>query len=446
MDESLIDDSHIPLSRRTRLPGAGFFYPDSLDEARADERVREAVAGASAVVVADGDADGLGCVALVRAAHDASLDVSVFEEAIEARLADRGADGDEPGGGESPREAAEAAVEAETDAAPVALVTSGPYDLGESLGRVAEYLEPGAAVYVCDICPDEYDDVGADLEAVVDRASSVRWFDHHQWDPEVRSKVEAAGVSLVVGESDEVCSTDVAFRSLDGAFPGHLRELAEVTRDHDLWEKEDPRSDDLADYAHWTDPEEYVAIVGRYGPDLPRPVRSFLEDRRVEKRQRIEAAVDRARIERVGPWRVAVTYGRCSQNEVADQLREAGADAAVVVKPAGSASIRGSDGFEQCHEVAAQVEGGGHPRAAGCKPDLYEDMLDYAHHWTTEGSAAKAAILQAFRRVAEDVDAGTDADAETGGTDADAETGGTDADAAADANSGDGDGTGAGTQ
>ena len=44
-------------------------------------------------------------------------------------------------------------------------------------------------------------------------------------------------------------------------------------------------------------------------------------------------------------------------------------------------------------------------KAAGCKPDIYDDMLDYAHHWTTNGSAAKRVILAAFERVAEDVEA-----------------------------------------
>jgi oligoribonuclease NrnB/cAMP/cGMP phosphodiesterase (DHH superfamily) len=94
-----------------------------------------------------------------------------------------------------------------------------------------------------------------------------------------------------------------------------------------------------------------------------------------------------------------VTYGRCSQNEVAERLREQGADASVVVKPSGSASIRGTDAFERCHEVARQVNGGGHPKAAGCKPDIYDDMLDYAHHWSTQGAVAKQVILEGFHRL-----------------------------------------------
>ena len=73
MDDQLIDSSDLPLRRRSLLPGTGFFYPDSLDEGRAEERAREAIDGAAAVVVTDSDADGLGCVALIREAYDAAL-------------------------------------------------------------------------------------------------------------------------------------------------------------------------------------------------------------------------------------------------------------------------------------------------------------------------------------------------------------------------------------
>ena len=100
-----------------------------------------------------------------------------------------------------------------------------------------------------------------------------------------------------------------------------------------------------------------------------------------------------------------MTYGRCSQNDVAERLREAGADAAVIVTPVGSASIRGSETFQHAHEVAGRVNGGGHPQAAGCKPDIYDDMLDYATHWTTDGEACKRVILAAFEAVAEAVQA-----------------------------------------
>jgi oligoribonuclease NrnB/cAMP/cGMP phosphodiesterase (DHH superfamily) len=356
MDDRLIDDERLPTARRSVVPGEGFFVPDSVEAEAEAAAVAEALSGAGVAVVADTDADGLACVALVREARGAG-----------------------------------------------ALVPAGPYDLAEALERVAEYGEDGLALFVCDICPDEYGEVGEALERAVDVAGEVTWYDHHQWDDAVADSVRAAGVDLVVGESDEECTADVALRSLDHEFGTHHRELAAVTRDHDLWVKEDPRSDDLADYARWADDEEtYVETVREHGADLPTEAMAVVAERRELKGELIDRALARAELREVGPWTVGVTYGRCSQNEVAEALRERGADASVVVKPAGSASLRGSEGFERCHEVAEKVGGGGHPRAAGCKPDVHDDMLDMAHHWTTRGAGTKQAIMAAFEeRLAE---------------------------------------------
>jgi oligoribonuclease NrnB/cAMP/cGMP phosphodiesterase (DHH superfamily) len=396
MDDELIDSGQLPLTRKSQLPGTGFFYPDSLDEARTEERIAEAVDGAEAVVIADTDADGLGCVALLREAYDAGLPWASFADDV----AERVERWDDPAGADDEEE-----PDPDRPRSSVALVGAGPYSLDEALANVVEYAPAGIDLYVCDLCPDEYDWIAAELDAAVDLAASVAWYDHHQWDDDTAAAVRAAGVDLEVGESDAECSADVTLRSLDHDFGERWAELAAVTRDHDLWEKTDPRSDDLADYAYWTEPEEYVTVIGTFGVDLPDVVSEYVDLRRVEKGNLIDAAVSRAEHKRVGPWTVGVTYGRCSQNEVAEALREQGADAAVIVKPAGSASIRGSETFERAHEVAGRVDGGGHPRAAGCKPDIYDDMLDYAHHWTTGGATAKRVILRAFEAVAEDVGA-----------------------------------------
>ncbi|WP_115862472.1 DHH family phosphoesterase [Halorussus litoreus] len=352
MKDWVIDDDNLSLERKSILPGEGFFVPDSVEEAKEEAEVEAALTGADVVIVADPDADGLACTALVREAY-----------------------GD------------------------AALVPAGPHDLDDALERVAEYGEPGATAFVCDLCPDSYDDVGEALESLVGSANAVRWFDHHQWADPVAAAVRDAGVDLVVGDSEEECTADVAVRALEYDFPDYLVELAAVTRDHDLWIRDDPRSDDLADFSYWADPEEYIEAVAEHGADLPEDVEEFLAEMRVEKDALIEKAVARADIEEVGPWTVGVTYGRCSQNEVAEALRQQGTDAAVVVKPSGSASIRGTDNFERAHEVARQVNGGGHPKAAGCKPGIYDDMLDYAHHWTTRGAVAKQVILDAFRNL-----------------------------------------------
>ena len=351
MDDWLIDGDRLSLERKSVLPGEGFFTPDSFDAERDEREAREAIEGASTVVVADPDADGLACVALVR--------------------------------------------EARGDAA---LVPAGPHEMDEAIEYLAEYADEGVDAYICDLCPDERDDLEG-LGELVERANSVSWFDHHQWDDEIADRVRETGVELVVGDSDEECTADVALRSLEYAFDDRFAELAAVTRDHDLWLREDPRSDDLADYAHWEDPEAYVDVVREHGADLPEEVLEFLAERRVEKEALVEKAVERAELKEIDGVTVGVTYGRCSQNEVAEALREQGADASVIVKPAGSASIRGTDAFQRCHEVAGQVNGGGHPKAAGCKPDVYDDMLDYAHHWTTRGAVTKQVIVEAFRNL-----------------------------------------------
>jgi len=358
MDDSLIDDETVPLARRSLLPGEGFFVPDSVDEVEAEREAREALEGADRVVVADPDADGLACVALVRTAF-----------------------------GES------------------ALLPAGPHEIEEALAYVVEFGEPGLSVFVCDLCPDSPDDVAA-LPAVADLAASVRWFDHHQWDDALAAMVEEHA-ELVVGASDEEATADVALRTLEYDFPDRYADLAAVTRDHDLWLREDPRSDDLADYAYWAEPEEYLETIQGHGADLPPEVEAYIAEQRVDKDALVERAVDRAEYQEVSEWTVGVTYGRCSQNEVAEAMRSAGADASVVVKPAGSASIRGTDAFERCHEVAAQVNGGGHPKAAGCKPDIYDDMLDFAHHWTTRGAVTKQVILDAFRSLETEDDGGS---------------------------------------
>ncbi|APW97364.1 phosphohydrolase [Halobiforma lacisalsi AJ5] len=406
MYDELIDSGDLPIARKSVLPGTGFFLPDSLEEDLEDERTAAALEGAEVAVIADPDADGLACVALLREAYD---DVRAVpepdgEDDDEAPTSDGD---DAPAGGEEEGETLDLpgddAVEApEPTPHEVALVPASPHDVEDAIQRVADHAEPGIDLYVCDLCPDRYKYVEDELEAALETADSVAWYDHHQWDDAVAEAVREAGVDLVVGDSDEECSADVVYRSLEYDFSPMYEELAAVTRDHDLWLQEGPRSDDLADYAYWTNPAEYVEVVREYGVDLPDWVREFIEERRVEKEALIERAIARAEYREIGDYTVGVTYGRCSQNEVAEAMREEGADASVVVKPAGSASIRGTEAFDRCHEVAGKVNGGGHPKAAGCKPDIYDDMLDYANHWTSRGAVTKQVILDAFREVIED--------------------------------------------
>ncbi|MFA9425744.1 DHH family phosphoesterase [Natronorubrum sp. A-ect3] len=414
MYDELIDSGDLPLARKSVLPGTGFFLPDTLEDDLEDEQTAAALEGAEVAVIADPDADGLACVALIREAYGDVQNVPepdddddpVDERTDAADAVDDTADPVIAGDVDEPLE------EPEPTPHTVALIPASPHDVEDALARVAEYGDEGIDIFVCDLAPDRYEYVEDELEAALETGASVEWYDHHQWDDDVAASVRDAGATLVVGDSDEECSADVVYRSLEYEFGPMYEELATVTRDHDLWLREDPRSDDLADYAYWTDPAEYVEVVREYGVDLPEWVREFLEERRVEKEALIEQAVGRSEFRDIGGYTVGITYGRCSQNEVAEAMREQGADASVVVKPAGSASIRGTDEFQLCHEVAGKVNGGGHPKAAGCKPDIYDDMLDYANHWTTRGAVTKQVILDAFRDVVAEAAAADDEQAD----------------------------------
>ncbi|OAQ52221.1 hypothetical protein HTG_11410 [Natrinema mahii] len=411
MYDELIESGDLPLSRKSVLPGTGFFLPDDLEEDLEEEQAAAALEGAEVAVVADPDADGLACVALLREAYDDVRNVPEPDEGEGDEDATTD-DGAEPvADATDDIDEADLAVAGEADdplAEPeptphgVALLPASPHDVEDALARVAEYGDEGIDLYVCDLAPDKYEYVESELDAALETADRVSWYDHHQWGDDVAAAVREAGVDLVIGDSEEECSADVVYRSLEYEFDPMYEELAAVTRDHDLWLREDPRSDDLADYAYWTDPAEYVEVVREYGADLPAWVEDYIAERRVEKEALIDRAVGRAEYREIGGYTVGVTYGRCSQNEVAEAMREAGADASVIVKPAGSASIRGTDAFDRCHEVAGKVNGGGHPKAAGCKPDIYDDMLDYANHWTTRGAVTKQVILDAFREVVDE--------------------------------------------
>lgn len=347
MVEDLFDDD-LPIARKSVIPGVGFFVSSDEPTERAD------VASAEVVVLADPDADGLTAFALVEAHHGEAT-----------------------------------------------LVPTEPHHLTAALESVAHEIDEATHVYVLDLCPDDDDAIEGDVSALTD-AATVIWYDHHQWSPDVEQTVRAAGVDLVVGPSDEVCTADVALEELETPFDDQWHDLVAVVRDHDLWLREDPRSDDLADYAHWTDRTTFIETIAEHGANLPEDAQQLLTERRIEKQALIDAAVNRAEFTDLGDITVAITYGRCSQNEVAETLRDDGADAVVVIKPSGGISLRGSEQFDRCHEVAGRLGGGGHPEAAGCKPDVFDDLVDYAHHWTTHGATARHAILRAFRDVVDE--------------------------------------------
>lgn len=346
MDESILDDD-LPIARKSLIPGAGFFV-----ESEPVSQAEGTITDASVVVVADPDADGLTATALIEVHH-----------------------------GE------------------VTLVPTEPRTLHQTIETLAAEIDEPEAVYFLDLCPDSVEEVADDLAHIRGQAEYVGWYDHHQWEDEVADTVRLLGIDLVVGPSDRVCTADVTFSELNGDFDDRWEDLVDVVRDHDLWIREDPRSDDIADFSYWSEAREFIETITAHGADLPDSTMAMLQERREEKQALVEIAIERAEYRDLDGITVGITYGRCSQNEVAEGLRQHGADAAVVIKPSGGISLRGTETFQRCHAVARRLGGGGHPKAAGCKPDIFDDILDYAYHWTTQGAVARRVVIDAFAQV-----------------------------------------------
>ncbi|MDR9446087.1 MAG: phosphohydrolase, partial [Haloquadratum sp.] len=178
MDEATADPDAAGLRRGSLLPRAGFFTPDGVRDQRRRARIAAALEAASVVVLADGDADGLGAATLIRERYDAHVPAA----AVAPRLQD---------------DADETAVPQST----VAVLPTGPYHLLERLALLTELGIDGRPVYVCDLCPDDADAIAEALAPVTAQTDSVVWFDHHRWGDDARAAVEAAGVALTVGDS-----------------------------------------------------------------------------------------------------------------------------------------------------------------------------------------------------------------------------------------------------
>ena len=353
MKDELIKGPEVDPERASLLPGMGFFIPESIYHEQKEKELQVSLEGARAVVITDSDADGLACAALVQEMDHGAI-----------------------------------------------CVPTNPYELEGCFMQVAEWIGQGADVYICDLCPDSIDEIKHGLEKLYEKARFILWCDHHRWEEEIYDFVHSMGIQIELGESSKECAADVVFRVLDNDFSKEMKELVKVTRDHDLWLCEDERSGYLADFAIWTGGDEYIDIIREYGANLPKEVIAFVNEKREEKEDLIRRAVDRAEYIEIGGLNVGITYGRCSQNEVADEVRDRGADVCLIIKPTGGVSIRGSEKFEKCHELARVFEGGGHPRAAGCMPIEFLDLFQYADHWINQGEETKKMLLEALKIIA----------------------------------------------
>lgn len=383
------DKESMDIERRSKLPKERFFQSNEALEEERRQEVKDASRGESVLVLSDEDADGLGVALAVQEKHP---------EAV--------------------------------------FIPCGPHtneiDLEEVLEIVTEEMERNGIVYVGDICPDDLDAV-TPLEKLAGKASEIYWWDHHEWNAGVQEYVEDTVTKLVLDsteEREERCAAQIAYDELtkqDVNFKETVTETIEVTAVYDLWKKVtddngnetsefiDERARDLNDFVSVVESyQNYFETVREYGPNVLQDsdVQTKVSEHRVEEKSLKALAVSRATFTEVGEYSVALTYGRCPQNDVSDELKEKGADLVVVVKPSGGVSFRGKDGgYTNCHKLADNFDGGGHEKAAGgfIAPkndedyDRWEtDMLDYSDHWLNEGEKSRNRIVNVLEEQLED--------------------------------------------
>lgn len=267
----------------------------------------------------------------------------------------------------------------------------GPFTLEDALVVLAENDVENRGVFILDLNPNDKS-MALLIKEIVQNDCLVTWFDHHQWDDNIRTACDMPGVELHIDEDE--CTASLIQKTYSASYGEMMEELAEVTKDRDLWINEDPRSEYLAAFAKMAEPRDYIATVQAVGVDLPADTIERIEERLSLNDDVKDFAATRARWEEVDEYDVALTYvsGGVS-SEIGNELCEnRGADIAVVMHDFGGASIYSHsdrETFARCHEVAGELGGGGHPTAAGFGFE-FETFRDLMIYWLDMERSAQA--------------------------------------------------------
>jgi len=363
ISDDLLARDQLEFDEWATTPKPEHLVPDSIERERTREQFRADLRDdPDAVVVTHTDADGLSSAALIVAALERDYDA--------------------------------------TDIAVQPIDYHGAYRFEHVVGDLLDVGLTDTPIYVSDFALDNEGVVG-DLERLTDAGCLTTWYDHHQWDDSLVADLEDAGVTLTIDEDE--CTASLLAREL-GPYDDHLEDLAECTKDIDLWIRDDPRSERLNVFASIVDsPWEYIDTVLVRGPDLPDDVERLIDERLERDRELEQYALENCTVTNVSGYSVAISYvrgGRSSQigNDLVEELDH---DIAVIMKPHGGIGIYSHsdrETFARCHEVADQLGGGGHPTAAGCEIPV-ESFSELAAYWTNEGSDVHEDIYQAIEAV-----------------------------------------------
>lgn len=367
------------IEQKATTPPTEFFLPDDIKQQQADADFREAtshIGREDAVIITHDDADGLTSGAFMRDWFE-----SVAEQSSAVVI---------PTGYRSPCNLPRA----------VEIINADPE------------LQPGW-LFITDLGASLFNDCAAEIEALFPETNVV-WIDHHQWTDDEYERLRQCAHAFI---DSSTCATQLVVDLRNGAdefgfplepdgAPSEQEELARVVEDHDLWVKDDPRSDRVAVFAEYADNTEFIdaALDGITLLDTYDEVLSTYEAEDTALRNRL---VDLHSSDQIAGLDIAFSYGygptAAAGNELVEQL---GFDVAVIIRPDGGVSFyahSNEDGFVHCHDVADAFDGGGHPTAAGGEIDI-TTFADYCRLWQHQDTALRGRFRSAFKTVQEHIE------------------------------------------
>lgn len=311
-----------------------------------------------------------------------------------------------------------------------------PYSFEEALADLDGWIGGGPSeIYISDFNADPgMAEETADTFASLGETADIRWFDHHQWEDESIDILDDVGVEILL-DTDE-CAASLIHREegVDGEdedeWPDHLSELVAVTKDRDLWIREDPRSERLNAFSHVADsPNEYMATVlndgVEWGERVDERIGEYLDrQRRLETAAVLNATRYFIQEPRDIPDRdhsyIAFTYSRGGRPSViGNRLVENDEETIVafVARPDGISVYSHStdESYDYCHLVARSFGGGGHPTASGF-PIPVKNGRRLTRYWASAGTFVTRELTQRAAEILyeESKEADTD-DAKTSG-------------------------------
>jgi len=276
--------------------------------------------------------------------------------------------------------------------------TSGPLQVSYVAEYVAENTPRDTPVYIMDLSPN--DGGGEKFIRNFQHHKEVIVIDHHDWTDNDINHVE--WFAELYRDTDK-CATRIVHDVLIDNPRSEITELAKLTEDHDLWIKEDrERSDALSDLAKFVERDKYVELARKYGDEVvnSKEGTKYIKQAQEEREYKTKLAIMRSTFHDVEGYKLGIAYGSCNASDVGEKLyTEHEADLACVMYPNGQLSFRSPEGTSYALEMARNLGGGGHPAAAGAKPDLVDDTVSYEVHWTTKGKEMRQFIVDTFKQV-----------------------------------------------